>query len=383
MAQSMSNSLASNSFAEEPQHTEKETRVEAASQWLLMWWKFRKSRLAVIGGVVVIATYLIAFSAEFFAPKSAEWYNKDYVYAPPQAPYFFLDGRWHPFVYGYKFERDPRSFKKIFAVDYNVRIPFGFFVKGEAYKLWGFIPSDRHLIGPVKPGDPFYLWGGDKTGRDVLSRVIYSARISLTVGLVGVFLSLAIGVIIGGISGLMGGWIDNSIQRLIEILLSVPQVPILLAIAAAVPIEWGPLRVYLMISLILSLVGWTGMARVVRGRFLALRTEDFILAARLDGASSMRLISKHMIPSFFSHIMASITLSIPYMILSETFFSFLGVGLRPPVVSWGVMLQETRQIVTVASYPWLLYPALAIVITVLAMNFMGNGLRDAADPYAN
>jgi peptide/nickel transport system permease protein len=217
----------------------------------------------------------------------------------------------------------------------------------------------------------------------MLSRIIYSARVSLTVGLVGVFVSLIIGIVVGGISGLLGGWVDNVIQRTIEILLSVPQVPILLALAAVVPVTWNPVQVYLMISLILSLVSWTGMARVVRGRFLALRTEDFILAAILDGAGQLRLVLRHMLPSFFSHIMASITLSIPYMILGETFFSFLGVGLRPPVVSWGVMLQETRQIASVALYPWLLAPAFAVVIVVLSMNFLGNGLRDAADPYAN
>ncbi len=362
---------------------ETDTKIEAASQWLLMWWKFRKSTLAVIGGIVVIITYFIAFNAEFFSPKSVEWYDKQYVYAPPQPLILFLDGKWDPFVYGYKFERDPKSLKKIFSIDYTKRIPFGFFVKGEPYKWLGLFPADVRLIGPKNPNDPFYLLGADKSGRDVLSRIIHSARISLTVGLIGVFISLIIGVILGGISGLVGGWVDNVIQRTIEILLSMPQVPILLALAAAVPPGMDPLKVYILISVILSLVGWTGMARVVRGRFLALREEDFILAARLDGASQMRLITKHMLPSFFSHIIASITLSIPYMILGETFFSFLGVGLRPPVVSWGVMLQDTRQIVTVAAYPWLLYPAAAIVIVVLAMNFLGNGLRDAADPYAN
>ncbi|MFZ6029053.1 MAG: ABC transporter permease [Chloroflexota bacterium] len=365
-----------------PQEIE-DGQIEAAGQWLLMWWKFRKSTLAVIGGIVVIITYFIAINCEFFAPTTDVWFNQDYVFAPPQPIVLFLDGKLAPFVYGYKFERDPESLRKIFSIDYETRIPIGLFVKGRPYKWLGVIPASVHLIGPKNSGDPFYLLGADKSGRDVLSRILYSARISLTVGLVGVFLSLVIGVILGGISGLAGGIIDNVVQRTIEILMSVPQVPILLAIAAAVPPGWGPLQVYFMISVILSLVGWTGMARVVRGRFLALRTEDFILAARLDGARQLRLITKHMLPSFFSHIMASITLSIPYMILSETFFSFLGVGLRPPVVSWGIMLQDARQIVTVANYPWLLFPAGAVVIVVLSMNFLGNGLRDAADPYAN
>ncbi len=348
-----------------------------------MWWKFRKDRLAVVGGIVVILTYLVAINAEFFAPKLSVWYDKNYVYAPPQGIRFFHEGRWQgPFVYGYSFVRDPRSLKRMFSVDRETQIPIRLFVKGEPYKWLGFIPARVRMFGPVNADEPFYPLGGDRSGRDVLSRIIYSARVSLTVGLLGVVVSLVIGLVIGGISGLVGGWVDNIIQRVIEVLLSVPQVPILLALAAVVPIDWDPIRVYVAISLLLSLVNWTGMARVVRGRFLALREEDFILAARLDGASQMRLIVKHMIPSFLSHIIASITLSIPYMILNETFFSFLGVGLRPPVVSWGVMLQDTRQIATVALFPWLLYPAFAVVIVVLAMNFLGNGLRDAADPYA-
>ena len=363
--------------------SQEDTKIEAASRWQLMWWKFRKDRLAVVGGIVVILTYLIAINAEFFAPTLSIWYNKEYVYAPPQGIHFFHEGKWEgPFVYGYTFERDPRSLKKFFSVDYETRIPLGFFVQDEPYRWMGLFPARVRFFGPKEPGDPFYPLGADRSGRDVLSRIIFSARVSLTVGLIGVVISLVIGVVIGGVSGLIGGWVDNLIQRLIEILLSVPQVPILLALAAVVPLGWKPIRVYLVISLILSFVTWTGMARVVRGRFLALREEDFVLAARLDGASPMRLIVKHMIPSFLSHIIASVTLSIPYMILNETVFSFLGVGLRPPVVSWGVMLQDTRQIVTVASYPWLLFPALAVVIVTLSMNFLGNGLRDAADPYA-
>ncbi len=360
-----------------------ETRIEAASQWLLMWWKFRKDRLAIVGGVVVILTYIIAFNAEFFAPKLHVWFDKEYVFAPPQVIHFFHEGRWQgPFVYGYTFERDPGSLKKIFSVDRETIIALGFFVKDEPYKWLGLFRAQRRFFGPKTAGAPFYLLGADRSGRDVFSRIIYSARVSLTVGLVGVAISLIIGLVIGGISGLMGGWIDNLIQRLIEVVQSVPDVPILLAIAAVVPIDWKPVRVYFVISLILSFRNWTGMARVVRGRFLALRAEDFILAARLDGASMFRLITKHMIPSFLSHIIASITLSIPFMILSETVFSFLGVGLRPPVVSWGIMLQGAQRIVTVANYPWLLLPAVAVVIVTLSMNFMGNGLRDAADPYA-
>jgi peptide/nickel transport system permease protein len=358
--------------------------VEVASQWKLMWWRFRKDRLAIVGAIVVMIFYLIALVPEFFAPRDPFTYQAEYTYAPPQPLFFFLDGRWEPFVYGLKFERDPVSFKKTWAVDTSVRIPVGLFVQGEPYLLLGFIPTDRHLFGPLDREAPFYLMGADKSGRDVLSRVIHAARISLTVGLAGVALSLVLGLIIGGISGLVGGQVDNIIQRLIEIINSIPNIPIMLALAALVPPGTPILQVYFLITLILALLSWTGMARVVRGRFLALREEDFILAARLDGVGRTRLITKHMLPSFLSHIIASVTIAIPFMILSETGLSFLGVGLRPPVVSWGVMLREAQEIATVINYPWLLWPVTgAVVLFVLAMNFLGNGLRDAADPYAN
>jgi peptide/nickel transport system permease protein len=363
---------------------EAKRNVEAASQWQLMWWKFRKNKLAVVGGIVVIAFYFIAMFAEFFSPKGPEWYDAQYTYAPPQPVYFFLDGQWSPFVYGYKFERDKVSLKKIWSIDYNKRIPISFFVKGESYRLLGFIPGDRHLVGPVTAKDPFFLMGADRSGRDIMSRIIYAARVSLTVGLAGVAMTFVLGLLIGGVSGLLGGRVDLIIQRAIEIVSSIPDLPIMMALAALVPPGTPPVQVYVLITLILAALRWTGMARVVRGRFLSLREEDFILAARLDGAKPARLITKHMIPSFLSHLIASITISIPYMILSETALSFLGIGLRPPTVSWGVMLREAQQIATVANYPWLLWPvSFAVVIFVLAMNFMGNGLRDAADPYAN
>jgi peptide/nickel transport system permease protein len=284
-------------------------------------------------------------------------------------------------VNGYTFVRDPISFKKTWAVDETVVIPISFFVRSEPYKLWGLIPGDLHLVAADNPEDPFYLLGSDKSGRDVFGRIIYSARVSLTVGLVGVALSLILGILIGGVSGLIGGWLDNIIQRVIEIIMSIPTLPLWLALAAVVPLDWQPLQVYFMITVILSLVGWTGMARVVRSKFLALREEDFILAATLDGVPRGRMIMRHMVPSFLSHIIASITLSIPGMILGETALSFLGLGLRPPVVSWGVMLQETQKVAVLAISPWLLYPAVAVIIVVLALNFMGDGLRDAADPY--
>ncbi len=356
-------------------------QLEVASQWKLMWWKFRRHKAAMLSGIVVLLFYIAAIFCEFFAPTLSTEYNKTYVNAPPQRVHFFHEGKWQPFVYGLKFVRDPKSFKKTWTVDTETIIPLGLFVKGHPYKLWGVFPWDRHVIGPKQVDEPFYLLGADKTGRDVFSRIIYSSRISLTVGLVGVFLSLVLGLVLGGISGLVGGKIDNTIQRLIEILLSIPTLPIWLALAAAVPIHWSALRVYFMISVILSLVGWTGMARVVRSKFLSLREEDFVLAAELDGCSRLRIIFRHLIPSFLSHIIASITLAIPGMILGETALSFLGLGLRPPVVSWGVMLQECQKVAVIASYPWLLAPGASVVIVVLALNFLGDGLRDAADPY--
>ncbi len=357
------------------------TQLEVASQWKLMWWKFKRHKLAVVSSIVVILFYFVALFAEFFAPTHFTTYQEDYVYAPPQQIHLFQDGQFAPHVLGYRFERDPASFKKTWFIDEEVIIPIGLFVKGESYKLLGFIPSDRHLIGPQNSGDPFYLLGADKSGRDMLGRIIYSSRISLTVGLVGVAISLFLGILIGGLAGLLGGKVDNFVQRLIEILISIPTLPLWLALAAVVPLDWSPVKVYFMITIILSLIGWTGLARVVRSKFLSLREEDFILAANLDGVPRGRLIFRHMIPSFLSHIIAAVTLAIPSMILAETALSFLGLGLREPVVSWGVMLRETQKVSVIASYPWLLWPAAAVIIVVLALNFLGDGLRDAADPY--
>jgi peptide/nickel transport system permease protein len=355
--------------------------VEVASQWQLMWWKFRKHRLALLGLLVVLTFYFVALFADFFAPVSTDTYLADYAYAPPQTLHLLRDGQFSPYVHGYTFERDPVSFKKTWTLDDTNIVPVGLFVHGEPYRLWGLFETDIHLIGPTETGEPFYLMGADKSGRDVFSRVIYSSRISLSIGLVGVFLSLTLGVTLGGISGLVGGFWDNLIQRLIEITMSIPMLPIIIAIAALVPIDWGVLLVYFIVSLLLALSSWTGLARVVRGKFLALREEDFVLAARLDGAKGRRLIFRHMLPSFYSHIIASVTLALPGMILAETALSYLGVGLRPPAVSWGVQLQEAQKINVIASYPWLLFPAFAVIAIVLAFNFLGDGLRDAADPY--
>ncbi|MCB0094805.1 MAG: ABC transporter permease [Caldilineaceae bacterium] len=365
---------------------ETENSVQIASQWQLMWWKFRKHKAAMAGGVITILIYLIAIFAEFLAPFNTERFSAQHTYAPPQPIHLFettADGRvFNPYVNGYKVEIDQVALRRTFVVDEESKHYVSFLVEGEPYKLLGLFETNIHLIGPEDPDAPMYLLGADRLGRDLLSRLIYGTRISMTIGLVGVALSFVLGILLGGISGFYGGAIDNLIQRVIEFIRSIPSVPLWMALAAAVPSDWSPLRIYFMITIILSLIGWTGLARVVRGRFLAMRTEDFVMAARLDGSNELRTIWKHMVPSFFSHIIASLTLAVPGMIIAETALSFLGLGLRPPVVSWGVLLQDAQDIRAVATAPWLLiWPSLAVVTAVLAFNFLGDGMRDAADPY--
>ena len=359
-----------------------EPKVMVASQWQLMWWRFKKHKVAMFSGVVVILIYMVALFVEFLAPFPSTMYASTYTYAPPQWLHFIDDGDFKPFVYGYKVEVDPVALRREFVIDQEVKHYVEFFVEGADYKLLGLIPMNIHLFGPVNPEDPMYLFGADRLGRDVLSRMIYGTRISMSIGLVGVALSFVLGIVLGGISGYDGGTVDNVIQRLIEFIRSVPTIPLWLGLAAALPPDWGPLQIYFGITVILSVIGWTGLARVVRGKFLSLREEDFVMAARLDGAPKMNIIIRHMVPSFMSHIIASLTLAIPGMILAETSLSFLGLGLRPPVVSWGVLLQEAQNVRAVATAPWLLWPAIPVVIAVLVLNFFGDGLRDAADPYS-
>jgi peptide/nickel transport system permease protein len=353
-----------------------------ASQWKLIWWKFRKHRLAMLGGIVTLMIYIVALFADFFAPFAPDQYASNYTYAPPQTLHFFDEGRFSPYVNGYNVEIDYNAGRRNFVVDPEVKYPVGFLVPGQPYKLLGLIETNVRLIGPVNAGDPMYLLGADRLGQDVLSRTIYGSRISMTIGLVGVTLSLFFGILLGGISGYFGGWIDNLIQRLIEFLQSIPSIPLWIGLAAAIPVNVSPLQVYFLITVLLSVIGWTGLARVVRGRFYALKTEDFVKAARLDGCSSLRIIFRHMVPSFMSHIIAVVTLSIPGMIIAETSLSFLGIGLRPPVNSWGVLLQEAQNIRSISTAPWLFWPGVGVVMAVLALNFLGDGLRDAADPYA-
>jgi peptide/nickel transport system permease protein len=360
-----------------------DARIHVASQWQLIWWRFRRHRLALFSLIVIIIIYLIVLFAEFLAPYNPSDYSARYTYAPPQILNLFDSTGFHPYVNDYKVEIDQAALRRTFVLDPTKEISISFFVHSWKYKLFGFIETDLHLIGPTKSRARIYLLGADSVGRDVLSRMIYGTRVSMTIGLVGVTISLILGIFLGGVSGYYGGWLDDVIQRLIDFIRSLPTIPLWLGLAAAFPITWGPLQTYFAITIILSFIGWTALARVVRGRFLALRTEDFVMAARLDGASQMSVIFQHMLPAFYSHIIASITLAIPQMILAETALSFHGLGLRPPVVSWGVLLQDAQNVRAVATAPWLLTPALGVVVAGLALNFLGDGLRDAADPYVH
>jgi len=358
----------------------------AASQWTLIWHKFSRHRLAMVALVVVVLIYFVAAFAEFLAPYDPGKFDPRYTFAPPQQIHLFLTdeegARFAPHVLGFKSQVDPKSFRRLFQPDPEKVIPIGFFVEGQPYKFWGIWDANRHFLGPVDKADPFFLIGGDRLGRDLLSRTIHGTRISMSIGLVGVTLSLIIGLILGGISGYRGGLIDRVIQRVIEFIRSVPTIPLWLGLAAAMPKDWPPLQIYFAILIILSLIGWTEIARVVRGRFLSLRREDFVIAARLDGVSEFRLIMRHMMPSLYSHIIAAITLAIPNMILAETALSFLGLGLQPPIVSWGVLLQDAQNLRAITQAPWLFVPGICVVVAVLALNFLGDGVRDAADPYA-
>jgi peptide/nickel transport system permease protein len=360
--------------------------IAIATPRQLMWWKFRKHRVAVISAVLLILFYLVALFADFLSPYDPNAYDSAYKFVPPMT-ITFTDAqgqiRLQPGVNGLISKRDPETLRITYDVDASQWYPIHFFVKGVPYKLLGIIDTDIHLFGLGEEAgkQPIFLMGSDRLGRDMVSRLLYGARISLSIGMVSVFLSLTLGIVLGGISGYYGGITDNIIQRVIEFIRSMPTLPLWMALSAALPTDWPQELRYFGITIILSIIGWTSLGRQVRGRFLALRTEDFVLAARLNGATDLRIILRHMVPSFTSHIIASLTLSIPSIILAETALSFLGLGLRQPVISWGVLLQEAQNIRTVALAPWLLLPGLAVVVSVLAFNFLGDGLRDAADPF--
>ncbi|MDB5536667.1 MAG: Peptide transporter permease [Devosia sp.] len=360
-----------------------------AGQWKLMVWRFRRHRLAVVSLGIVVLLYLVAIFAEFLAPYGPDLTRPQYTYAPPQGISFVdhaADGAlsWNPHAAGYDITVDQEAMRRTFTPNPDKIMPLGFFVRGEPYKLWGLFSADLHLIGPTKSGEVVYLLGSDRLGRDVLSRLIYGTRISMSIGLVGVVISLALGLFLGGISGFYGGIIDSLIQRLIEVVSAMPTIPLWMGLAAAIPLTWGPIEVYFTVTAIVSLLGWTSLAREVRGRFFSLRGEDFVTAARFDGVGEMRIIFRHMLPSMTSHVLAMVTLAVPAMIIAETSLSFLGIGLKPPVVSWGVLLQDAQNLRAISSAPWLLlWPALAVMVAVLSFNFLGDGLRDAADPYGD
>jgi peptide/nickel transport system permease protein len=362
-------------------------RVSVASQRQLIWWRFRRHRLAVVALVIVILYYTIALGAEFVSVSDPRDGRSARAVVPPQPIHLFDEGAFRPHVCMVEGKRDAYTLEKSYEADCSQKVDVRLFAKGYEYKWLGLIPSDRHLLGVSDPEnysaeETIFILGTDIQGRDLLSRMIHGTRTSMTLGLIGVALSLTFGITLGGISGFFGGWVDNIIQRCIEIIRSVPTVPLWMGLAAAMPPDWTVIQIYIAITIILSLFAWTDLARVVRGRFLAMREEDFVTAAVVAGANWRDVIFRHMLPSFYSHLIAAATLAIPFMIISETALSFLGLGLRPPAISWGVLLQATQNVQAIALTPWLMYPAIPVIVIILALNFMGDGLRDAADPYS-
>jgi peptide/nickel transport system permease protein len=361
--------------------TPEQERYYMATQWQLMWWKLRRHRLAVISGAVLAFMYFSVVISEMLAPYGLASRQTDFIYAPPQGVNLFHEGEFiGPFVYGLDYKLNMVTLKREYTPNLAKVEPIRFFCLGDSYEFWGMIDGSFHFFCPADEGTLFLL-GTDRLGRDVLSRIVYGTRVSLTVGLIGIIISFVIGITVGGLAGYYGGWIDNLTQRVIEIIRSFPELPLWMALSAALPVTWSPILVYFGITLILGMLDWTGLARAVRSKLLSLREEDFALAAQLMGAKPKRIIGRHLLPSFMSHLIASATLSIPSMILGETALSFLGLGLRPPITSWGVLLTEAQNINAVELYPWIMAPVAPVIIIVLAFNFFGDGLRDAADPY--
>ena len=369
-----------------PQFASKaEDRVSVASNWLLVWWRFRKNKLAVFSALVLVVFYVIVLIPDFFATQDPEATEAAQAFIPMQGISFFDSSGFHLTVPAVIGKRNTVTLRMEWKIDETVKVPIRLFAQGFKYKLLGLFATDIHLIGTADPNSPdkLYLFGTDRLGRDQWSRMMYGTRTSMTVGLVAVALSVILGVLLGGISGYFGGWPDMIIQRLIELIQSLPTIPIWLAMTAALPQDWRPDQVFFAITIILAFFGWTTLAREVRGRFLSLREEDFVLAADLAGCSQFRIITHHMVPAFMSHIIATTTLAVPAIIILETSLSYLGLGMRPPAISWGVLLQEAQNIQTVAQAPWLLLAGVFVIIAVLAFNLVGDGLRDAADPYGH
>ncbi|MBZ0295672.1 MAG: ABC transporter permease [Anaerolineae bacterium] len=370
-------------FRKSPATAEQENRFYTASQWTLIWYKFRRHKLAQIGGAILLVMYILAIFAPFFSPYDPVYKFNDNLYTPPTAVRFVdEEGNFglRPFVYALKKDFDPNTLERIYVTDTSEKHYLQFFSHGQPYKLFGFISSDIHLFTVSDPARVF-LFGTDGIGQDLFSRILHGAQISLSIGLVGVAISFLIGCTLGGISGYYGGTVDTIIQRLIEFLISIPTLPLWMGLSAALPRNWTTEQTYFAITIVLSLAGWTGLARVVRGKIISTRTETFVRAAELAGASQRRIIYRHLLPSFTSYLIVSITMAIPGMILGETSLSFLGLGLRPPTISWGVLLSDAQNVRSIALNPWLLTPAFFVVIVILAFNFVGDGLRDAADPY--
>ncbi|MEM7127515.1 MAG: ABC transporter permease [Chloroflexota bacterium] len=359
-----------------------EDRLYSASQWGLIWHKFRRHRLALIGGIILGIMYLLAVFAPFVSPYGPNQKFDDNLYTPPTRLHFSDEevSGLVPFVYGLKKGFDPNTLERIYEADTSQRYYLKFWIKAEPYKLLGLIPTERHLFGVDEPG-VLFLFGSDELGQDLFSRIIHGAQISLSIGLVGIAFSFVLGCTLGGVSGYYGGVVDGVIQRIIEFLISIPTLPLWMGLSAALPREWSQVQTYFAITIILALTGWTGLARVVRGKLISTRNEAFVKAAELAGASEARIIFKHLLPSFMSYLIVNVTMSVPFMILGETALSFLGLGLRAPVISWGVLLSAAQNVRSIALYPWLLIPALFVIIVILAFNFVGDGLRDAADPY--
>jgi peptide/nickel transport system permease protein len=361
--------------------TPEQERIYLASQWQLMWWKLKRHKLAVASGAFLLVMYLMILVAEILAPYNLHTRNTDYIYAPPQSVHFFHEGEFvGPFVYGFDYNLNMENLRREYTPDTDEVYPIRFFCRGDTYSFWGLFQADFHLICPAKDGTLFLL-GTDRLGRDMLSRILNGARISLTIGLVGIAVSFTMAIVIGGLAGFYGGIVDNVVQRLIEIIRSFPELPLWMALSAIMPVTWSPILVYFGIVVILAVLDWTSLARAVRSKVLSLREEDYVSAAALMGAKPRRIIGRHLIPGVMSHLIASATLSIPAMILGETALSFLGLGLRPPITSWGVLLNEAQNINVVALYPWLMLPVVPVILVILAFNFLGDGLRDAADPY--